>query len=180
MSRRNEESTVNPANETGQDAVSTVQRRRIPMSLPQMRLEVPEGCCPGFHLHWFVGTPNRIQRAQDAGYEFVSRGEVFVNNKDLAGDVTQSGNTDLGDRVSIVDGDGTGVDGQASRLYLMKIREEWYAEDQAILAKRNASIAQAIVQGAQRPKESLETAGDVGLRYLDKRTQIPDLFKAKH
>ena len=114
MSRRNEESTVNPANETGQDAVSTVQRRRIPMSLPQMRLEVPEGCCPGFHLHWFVGTPNRIQRAQDAGYEFVSRGEVFVNNKDLAGDVTQSGNTDLGDRVSIVDGDGTGVDGQAS------------------------------------------------------------------
>jgi hypothetical protein len=177
---KGDEPLANPANLSGADAVALPTRRRIPMSVPLARLEVPEGVCPGYHLHWFLGTPNRLQRAQDGGYEFVNRSEVYINNRDLAGDVTQSGNTDLGDRVSIVDGDGAGEDGQASRLYLMKIREEWYNEDQAILARRNAGIAAAITAGAQKGDQSKETAVDMQQRYLDKRTQIPDLFRAKH
>lgn len=173
------DAVTNPANLGGPAAKPVAERRRVPMSVPMMRLQIPEDSCPGFHLHWFKGTPNRIQRALDAGYEFVRRDEVFVNNKDLAGSVMESGNTDLGDRVSIVDGDGPGEDGQASRLYLMKIRQEWYDEDQAVLAKRNQSVVDAILAGTTRGEKSSETADDMTQRYVDKRTRIPDLFKPK-
>jgi len=125
-----------------------------------------------------MGTPDRIQRALDAGYEYVTRDEVYLNNKDLAGDASKTGNTDLGNGVSIVAG-GDSIDGQATRLHLMKIRQEWYDEDQAVLAKRNQSIADALVGGTMKSDQSPETPGDMSKRYLDKRTKIPDMFIPK-
>lgn len=152
------------------------ERRRIPMSVPVQKLEVP--AISGFHLHWFNGTPDRIQRALDAGYEFVEYSEVRVPGVGLGGDSTASGNTDMGSRVSVVSGQDIGRDGQAVRLILMKIREEWYEEDQQIMAKRNEQVAASIRGGSLGAER--DVGGDAAQRYLDKtRTAIPDLFKAK-
>jgi len=99
------------------------ERKRIPMSVPVQRLEAPE--IPGHHLHWFVGSQERLQRAIDGGYEFVDERELKINNVSLGGDSTASGNTDMGSRVSVISGQELGKDGQPTRLILMKIKQEW-------------------------------------------------------
>jgi hypothetical protein len=45
------------------------ERSRVPMSLPTLKLAVPE--IPGFYCHWMRGDPMRMQQAQRAGYVFV-------------------------------------------------------------------------------------------------------------
>ena len=125
---------------------SKAERTRIPMSLPQQKLSVPD--IPGYHLHWMNGNPGRISQALAAGYEFVEPGEVEVNNFGLADNAGADGNTDMGTRVSIVSGQDVGQDGQANRLYLMKIRQDWWGEDQAKLEDRNEQIATTLRGGA--------------------------------
>lgn len=164
---------INPAS---RNEKSAAERRRIPMSVPVQRLEAPD--MPGFHLHWFVGTPERIQRALDGGYEFVDEKELKINNVSLGGDSTASGNTDMGSRVSVVSGQEVGKDGQPTRLILMKIKQEWYEEDQRLVEERNEQVAAALRGG--HLGEEHEKAGDARHRYIDKsRTAIPDLFKPK-
>lgn len=155
---------------------SAAERKRIPMSTPVQKLEVPE--IPGYHLHWFRGDAERIERAIAGGYEFVDSNEVHVNNVSLGGDSAQSGNTDLGSRVSIVSGQEVGKDGQAQRLVLMKIRQEWWEEDQAAIEARNTQVRDSLVSGAIGSEKDAQ--GDSQHRYVDKtRTAIPDFFKRK-
>ncbi len=164
---------LNPSNTNGK---TKAERKRVPMSVPVQRLEAPE--MPGFHLHWFLGTAERLQRAIDGGYEFVDEREIKINNVSLGGDSAVSGNTDLGSRVSVVSGQEIGKDGQPTRLVLMKIRLEWYEEDQKLVDDRNEQIAAAL-RGGDLGAEK-EASGDARHRYVDKsRTQIPDLFKPK-
>lgn len=164
---------LNPANVQEK---TTAERKRIPMAVPVQRLEAPE--IPGYHLHWFLGTSERLQRALDAGYEFVDSKEMKINNVSLGGDSAQSGNTDMGSRVSVVSGQEVGRDGQPTRLILMKIKLDWYEEDQKLVDQRNAQVADALTAGAIGAEK--DRAGDSQHRYVDKsRTVIPDLFKAK-
>lgn len=164
---------LNPGNKQGK---SNAERKRIPMSVPVQRLEAPE--IPGFHLHWFTGSAERLQRAMDGGYEFVDERELKINNVSLGGDSAASGNTDMGSRVSIVSGQEVGKDGQPTRLVLMKIRQEWYEEDQKLVDEKNERTAAAL-RGGDFGAEK-EASGDARHRYVDKsRTQIPDLFKPK-
>jgi hypothetical protein len=154
---------------------SVAERTRIPFSAPTLKLAVPE--IPGFHLHWFIGSPSRIQRAIQAGYEFVDPSEVQVNNHLLGSNPLTSGNTDLGSRVSIVaGGEDIGADGQATRLYLMKIKEEWWQQDQAaqigpgsrLEGVRNALLSGMLGREGQRGEDNAQV-------YVDtKRTKIPD------
>jgi hypothetical protein len=102
---------LNPASKSD---TLTAERKRIPMSVPVQKLEAPD--IPGYHLHWFTGTPERIQRALDAGYEFVDDAEAGLNNTTLGGTSTRTGNTDMGSRVSVVSGNEVGLDGQPVRL----------------------------------------------------------------
>ena len=168
----------NPANETGVDRAT---RTRIPMSVPQLKLEVPP--IPGFHLHWMRGSPERIAQAQRAGYEFVLDEEVQLNNNVLGSPVEESGNTDLGSRVSMIAGGGASTaDGQPMRLFLMKIPEEWYLEDQKLMEDKSANLAQTLSQGmiGANDRGTGETAGDISQRYVDRsRTKMPDFFKRK-
>lgn len=115
-------------------------RIRVPMSVPQQKLAVPD--IPGYHLHWMADRVGRIMQALNAGYEYVNQEEVHVNNLGFADDKYQNGSTDLGTRISVVGG--AGEAGQVLRLYLMKIREEWWREDQAKLSKRSASVMEVI------------------------------------
>jgi len=116
------------------------KRERVPMSVPQQKLAVPD--IPGYHCHWMADRVGRLIQAMNAGYEFVRPEEVYINNIGLANDISQSGSTDLGTRISVVGG--AGEAGQVLRLYLMKIRQEWWEEDQAKLMVRNSSIMDTI------------------------------------
>jgi len=155
----------NPAQAPGK---TLPERQRIPMTVPVSRLEVAE--IPGFHLHWFRGDPARIARAQQAGYEFVSHEEVDLNNLDLGGTSAASGNTDMGSRVSVISGEDLGSDGQPGRLYLMKIRNEYWEEGQKVLEDRNDEIAAALRGGkVGAGMAGGETERDKQLRYTRDR-----------
>lgn len=180
--------SLSPANNRAPDAPeAAAERKRIPMSLPMLKLEVPE--IPGYHLHWIRGTQDRVQQAQNAGYEFVDQAEVATQLVSIGGDATKSGNTDMGTRVSTLaspygegEVDGTG---QPLRLFLMKQKEEYYKEDQLILQRRNDSVADTLTaafrDGTPISRAEGETGDDVGQRYVGNRTsKVPDLFKRKN
>jgi len=169
----------NPANPAG---ATPAERKRIPLSVPQRKLEIPE--IPGYYLHWFKGTAARLQQAERAGFEYVSEDEVQLNSVGIGGDASKTGNTDLGSRVSIVEGGELDGSGNAVRMYLMKQKLEYHYEDQAIIEKRNDSVAEALTtsyaQGQVGGRVEGETAIDSCLRYVDpKRSKVPDLFRKK-
>tara|TARA_R110000868_G_scaffold57147_1_gene176766 strand:+ start:970 stop:1452 length:483 start_codon:yes stop_codon:yes gene_type:complete len=151
-----------------------MERKRIPMNVPVQKLEVPE--IPGYRLYWFRGEPSRLGRAEQAGYEYVDRGEIELNSTGLA-DSAADGNSDMGSRVSIAAGDMVGEDRQPLRLVLMKIREEWALENDGILEDRNESIAAAL-RGGQIGSEK-DRPDDRDARYVGSQTKIPELFRRK-
>lgn len=154
-------SEQNPANDV---KVSEIPEGYIPMSAPVQRLQVPE--MPGWKLHWFRGEPGRIARAQRAGYTFVDETEVRVNNFDLGGSKDNSGNTDLGTRVSIEAGEDDG------RLYLMKVPQELYDYAQKLLGREVDSVVDALTSG-KVGSENDEEASDTANRYVQrKRTKL--------
>lgn len=147
---------------------SSLPRNFRPMSDGQLKLEVPER--EGWFRYWFRGTPDRIARAQAAGFQFVNRGDVQLNNFDLGGDVTGDGNTDMGTRVSRPSGD---IDayGNAVPLVLMECPNELHEMSEKIVMDRNASIASALTKGIVGAEN--ESASDTANRYVGK---IPDFF----
>ena len=158
---------------------SATEKTRIPMSVPVAHLAVQE--IPGYHLHWFNGTPQRIQRALQGGYEFVDPSEAMLNNRVLGSDTVQDGNTDLGTRVSIVAGDDIGQDGQPVRLYLMKIKEEWWQADQKALVSEGSrldGVRKGLLGGLIGAEK--QSAEDRAQTYVDTaRTKIPDFLKRR-
>lgn len=164
---------------------TTGERKRIPLSVPQRKLEVP--AIPGFYLRWFRGTPQRLAQAERAGFEFVDEHEVELNNLSLGGDATKAGNTDLGSRVSVIEGSETDGAGQAVRMYLMKQPLALKKEDDTITEERNDSVAAALTAqyrdgtiGHGAAGAPSEDASDVAARYVDKsRTKVPGLFQKK-
>ena len=89
---------------------------------------------PGFHLHIMNDTAGRIELAQENGYDFVSPEEVGgVANSVVSrnGDIT-------GSKVRFLVG--ATEDGQPLYAYLMKIRQEWYDEDQGEIQRKNDFI----------------------------------------
>lgn len=161
---------------------TTAERKRIPLSVPQRKLEVPE--IPGYRLRWFRGTPQRLAQAERAGFEYVDPSEVALNNVVIGGDAKKDGNSDMGSRVSVIEGSEVDGAGQAVRLYLMKQKEELWKEDQAITQGRNDSVAEALTagfaQGAVGGRAPGESAEDTQQRYVDRsRSKLPDLFRKK-
>lgn len=145
----------NPANLPS----SITDETRIPMSLPQLMLEVPE--IPGYQMHWFADRPGRISRAVQGGYEFVDPSEVRINNFGLAADLTQSGSTDLGSRVSVHGG--IAENGGSERLYLMKIKQEWYDKDMQLRELASDRVVASLKQGAVGADR--EKMADAAKRY---------------
>lgn len=77
---------------------------------------------PKFHYRYVNDTGARVQNFKEAGYEMVSDTELTV------GDSRVLDTSDLGSNKRVVSNDGT-------VSYLMRIKKEWHAEDQA--AKQN-------------------------------------------
>lgn len=162
---------INPANAP---ATRVTEATRVPMSLPQLRLEVP--AIPGYHTHWFLG--KNVPRAIKAGYEFVSGEEAEVVNTGLANSREETGSTDMGSRISVFAGGTIEGTTEPERLYLMKLRQEWRDQDVKKLEEMNERIAAALRGGQTVPGASApgETALDRSLRYIKKGQ---DLFYPK-
>lgn len=152
---------VNPAN-APEKAVE--QRTRIPMSVPQQKLKVPE--IPGYHLHWMLGTPERLAQARRAGYVFVEYDEVSAVETGLANDALGNGSSDLGNQVSVVAG-GTDGAGQPVRLVLMKLKQEWWTEDQQALEAKSDALIDSLRGGRIDATSAGESQSDRQKRYVD-------------
>jgi len=113
---------------------------------------------PGYHLYIFNDTPGRITAAQDNGYEFVTPDEVGGTTANVV-----SRNTDLGDKVRFLVGSN---DGEPTYAYLMKIKQEWWEEDQKDLQKKNEQTDAAIRAG-KLTKDGMSTEGfyNAGIKY---------------
>lgn len=161
----------NPANVPQK---AKVERQRIPMSMPLQKLAVPD--IPGYHLHWMLGTPGRISQALRAGYEFVDGDDVDVTNTGLANDASSSGNSDLGSRISVLAGLDSGETGE-QRLYLMKLKEEYWQEDQKLVENRNEQIAAAL-RGGEDVAENPNGSDNRYIPDAQKKT-VAELFTPK-
>lgn len=150
-------------------AKRVTEATRVPMSVPNLRLSVPE--IPGYHLHWMLG--KNVLRAQRAGYTMVDSGEVDVEQANVANAASESGDSDLGSNISVPAG-GTVSDEDHSpeRLYLMKLPIEWWEKDQQALEARNDQIAETLRRGMM----GAENDPDKAKRYLK---QGQDLFFKK-
>ena len=144
---------TNPSNRP--EKMTEVRRdNRIPMSLPTMRLQVPE--IPGYHLHWMRDDPGRLDQALRAGYVFVEHDEVMLNRVGLANGGMDSGTSDLGSRVSIATGD--------HHLFLMKLPQEFWEDDQKTAGEKQEQIASTI----RGDKGFAEAGLDASNRYVPK------------
>jgi hypothetical protein len=116
-------------------------KRRIRGSFngTQSKLSV-SNIIPGYHMHVFNDEPGRVQQALDNGYEFVEPEEIGGTSAKVV-----SNNTDVGSKVRYL----VGTDGVGEPKYgfLMKIKQEWYDEDQALLQQRNDKTDAAIRSG---------------------------------
>lgn len=119
-----------------------------------------EGSIPGYHMHIFNDDPGRIQNAIDNGYEFVTPEEVETGTNVV------SNNTDVGDKVRFLVG--TDGIGEPKYGYLMKIKQEWYDEDQAALQRRNDMTDAAIKRG-KLDGISSEGFYDAGIKMSGRR-----------
>jgi hypothetical protein len=148
---------------TKEQVVETQRRKRVPMSAPRRKLEVPE--IPGYHCHWFL--ESNVPSAIQGWYEFVKSDEVILNNLNVAGDSTLTGNADLGTNVCII-GNTSSATGKPEMLYLMKIKEEYFRQDQKDDDDRDAAILSGIFRDERIQGSDKDLPADQGTRYVKK------------
>jgi hypothetical protein len=158
----------NPASKPAAELAKAAEaRRRIPMSVPTRKMEVPE--IVGFRMYWFV--EENVPRAIQAGYEFVNQDEVPLHQRNVATASSVSGNADLGSQIRLIAGVDEG--GKMRHQVLMKIRNEWYEEDKAALEQKNAQIMRSIFQNEEILGADKYKGSDLQTAYVDKdRTNV--------
>lgn len=143
--------------ERNPDVEQALPRSRTPFGVGKLRLGVSR--IPGYHLHWIADYPGRLEDAQENGYEFVTLSEVRLTKR--AGSDTDS----AGDRVSRISG--SHESGKPLTLHLMKIREEWYKENQEFYQSRTRAIEQQIktgkIDGVSRPETYHPKGGHISI-----------------
>ena len=136
---------------TGRPVGRPPKRERTPFSASRKRLAVrflDKDFEKKYFARWFNDQDGRVERAEEAGYEFVQTTELAAQRKGVAqvgeSDVT-SGNTDIGSKVSRVVGRTN--ENAPIRAFLMKLRREWYDEDQKLKEQQNRLVDDAIRAG---------------------------------
>lgn len=119
---------------------------RIPPGQPRLKLTV-KGLKKSERGYW--AKPEQFEELLEGGYKFVRNDGIEVGTD-------KSGNTDLGSLVSKP----AGSDG--SRLYLLKIRKDWYEENQAIKQR----------EITKNEKQMLNPEGDTNQYIPDGRNRI--------
>ena len=111
------------------------RRNRVPFGAHRRRLAVHKKD-ENYVYYWFNDTQDRLQRALAAGYEFATRkmvgdvGDLDVNNQ----------NSDLNSKVSK-------KINETLTTYLMRIKKEFYDEDQALKQLEADKVDEAIFGG---------------------------------
>lgn len=149
----------NPANDH-ETRMLAERGPRLSLNAPQLNLSVP--AIEGYHLHWFLET--NVPLAIRGWYEFVSPGEVSIPDKNIGGRPSAASEDLGGNRVTQIN-KGPGADGRPIQFVLMKIRQEYYFDEQRILAERNYSILQQIFRAKMPIKAPDEKASDFNMRY---------------
>ena len=147
---------------------------------PERKLYLPENAISGYVLYWFRGEPGRIASAQRKGWEWVTPEEVspYIGTLGIGVDLNESGSTDLGNRVSAPAQEGVGPNGQYLRLYLMKLKKEYWDEDmEKYIKTRIEPIVDAFKSGMVG--EEQDNPADRGRRYRPKPGQLPEMFRRK-
>lgn len=122
------------------EADRPTRETRVPFGAARTKLDVPYHI-PGYHLHWVNDTPGRIAQAEASGYEFVAHDEVRLSARALG-----NTGTALGSNVSrLVGKQEDGI--SPLYAYLMKIKQEWYDEDQKSMQSKVDATDQAIRGG---------------------------------
>lgn len=114
------------------------QRGRVPLGAlhHKLSLEAYADQLEGFVPRWINDIPGRIQQAIKGGYEPILRNDIKVGDgEDL--------NQDMGTWVSEIVGRHEGTN-QPMLAYAMKIRKEWYDEDQKAKLKPVDEVEAAI------------------------------------
>lgn len=160
--------------------VPEARDRRAPMFQPEAKLHVPEGAIPGYKLYWFRGMPGRLAYARRVGFEYVKPEEIQDHLLGFGfADGPEGGNTDMGDRVSVAAQEGVGPDGQFLRLYLMKIKQEWWDEDMVRYTETKIDpIVESLKAGMVEAGSRGESPGDIARRYR-RPAEVPEIFKKK-
>lgn len=145
---------------------SETERPRRNLFNGQNQRLVLDGEIPGYRLYWFNDRPGRIEQAIESGYEFVKKDEVRLS----ASRLPLEANAAMGDRIETI----TTNDATAGfqRSVLMKIREEFFAEDQNQMQEEiNRKERQAVrsggygtVEGSYVP-ESHKTQGALQISH---------------
>lgn len=108
---------------------------RVPLGVARSKLAVPAR--PGYVRRWVNDTEGRLLQAEQGGYQYATDQALQIGAADI-----DNINRDLGARVSRVVDKSTG-----QKAYLMEIKEEFYAEDQAVKAQAVAAKDQLIKTG---------------------------------
>jgi hypothetical protein len=111
---------------------------RVPFGAHRTKLQVPE--IKGYKLRWINDVDGRPDEAIEGGYEFVLKDEV--PRKIGQGNLHQD-NSDINGRVSRVVSKGKT---SPIRAFLMKIRKDWYEEDQSAKEQVNQQVDEALRQ----------------------------------
>lgn len=155
---------ANPAESIEDARARMVAERgeRLSLNAPSLNLAVPS--IEGYHMHWFLET--NVPLALRGWYEFVKPGEVEIPDKNIGGRPEGLETEELGGaRVTQIN-KGPGADGRPIQFVLMKIRQEWYFDEQRKIAERNYSILVQIFRHKLPIKSPDELQLDYDKRYV--------------
>jgi hypothetical protein len=124
-----------------------VLAKRVPIGGNRDILTV-DGKEDGWHYRWVLNLGNRTRKFQKAGYEFVTHNVIV-------GDARAGTPEVLGSQVEAMSGNG------AQKLILMRIKQEWYDEDQA--AKELGTLALETGMG------KINVGGDYGKVTVERK-----------
>jgi len=111
--------------------------RRTSFGAPKLSMAVTVEV-PGYHLCW-MNDDGMVEKALDSGYEFVTKGQTEIENG------VSPSNVDMNDKIKMKVG--TFDSGAPLFGYLMKIKNEWFEEDQEAILLENRKIEDAIAGG---------------------------------
>ena len=127
------------------EKVEEVKRVRVPMSGRRQKLQLSQEDAQalkdkGWTVRWVNDKDGRVQQALAGGYNFVTPGEApSIGQHSLT-----KGSDDLNGKVSMIVSKG---DGEPITGFLMKIKTEYYEEDQRAKERTNSAYDDAMNAG---------------------------------
>lgn len=136
------------------------RKKRVSMGVPRSKLAAPK--IPGYVTRWFNNRAGRLDLAKQSDWEHVTYSEL---NGQSIGETNVRPTTDqMGEDVSALVG--TDERGSELRAYYMKLKQEWYDEDQKAKADFIDAREQGItiLQGVDAAHQYGEENTRIGLR----------------